>query len=244
LGIIATTRTPFFRGPSQQATSTYAIPVGEWTHLAVTSNGTQAVFYMNGVPQTISSPVTLGTSSNEMRIGRGNADAGSGKIDELRLWNVVRTPAEILANMCVKWIPNSTTGLKGKWHMDSTFVDSVSGWNGTAVGNVGFDTAMNCVVTGIKNVQTEIPQDFQLYQNYPNPFNPVTTIKFTIPKSSYVEMKLYDINGREVTTLVSDPYQAGTYLIDFNASHLSSGVYFYKIVAGDFTATKKMLLIK
>ena len=244
LGIIGTTATPFFRGPATQATSTYVIPAGVWTHVAVTSNGTQAVFYMNGVPQTIATAVTLGSSANEMRIGRGNADAGSGKLDEIRVWSTVRTPAEILANMCVKYIPPSTTGLKAIWHMDSTFVDSVNGWNGTAIGTVGFDTANNCMMTGIKNVGTEVPKDFLLYQNYPNPFNPTTTIKFSIIKSAYVELKVYDITGKEVSTLVSDPYLAGTYQVDFNASNLSSGIYFYRLVAGDFSMTKKMILIK
>jgi hypothetical protein len=244
LGIIGTTATPFFRGPATQATSTYVIPTDVWTHVAVTSNGTQAVFYMNGVPQTITTAVTLGATANEMRIGRGNSDPGSGKLDEIRVWSTVRTPAEILANMCVKYIPPSTTGLKAIWHMDSTFVDSVNGWNGTAVGTVGFDTANNCMVTGIKNVGTEVPKDFLLYQNYPNPFNPTTTIKFAITKSAYVELKVYDITGKEVSTLVSDPYLAGTYQVEFNASNLSSGIYFYRLVAGDFSMTKKMILIK
>jgi hypothetical protein len=199
---------------------------------------------MNGVPQTITTAVTLGATANEMRIGRGNSDPGSGKLDEIRVWSTVRTPAEILANMCVKYIPPSTTGLKAIWHMDSTFVDSVNGWNGTAVGTVGFDTANNCMVTGIKNVGTEVPKDFLLYQNYPNPFNPTTTIKFAITKSAYVELKVYDITGKEVSTLVSDPYLAGTYQVEFNASNLSSGIYFYRLVAGDFSMTKKMILIK
>jgi hypothetical protein len=123
-------------------------------------------------------------------------------------------------------------------------VDSVNGWNGTILGNVGYDTVTWCPITGIQQTGTEVPMKYGLEQNYPNPFNPSTTIKFSIPKGGYVEMKLYDILGREVATLVSDPFTAGTYSVEFDASMLSSGVYFYKITAGDFTDTKKMVLIK
>ena len=246
LGVNSSTANPFFRAMGTVVIgNSINIPVNVWTHLAVTSNGSTVIFYVNGVAaQTIPTACTLGSSTNVMRIGRGGNDPGSGKLDEVRLWSVTRTPTEIFDNMCIKWIPNSTTGLKGKWHLDSTFVDSVSGWNGSAMGNVGFDTAMNCVVTNISNNQNEVPGEFKLYQNYPNPFNPTTTIKFSIPKDAYVEMKLYDIIGREVATLISDPYRAGVYLLDFNASRLTSGIYFYQIIAGDFKDTKKMVLLK
>jgi hypothetical protein len=156
----------------------------------------------------------------------------------------VRTDAEISSQMCNKWISNSSTGLIGKWHLDSNLVDSIHGWNGTISGNVGYDTVTWCPITGIQQISTTVPKDYVLEQNYPNPFNPTTTIKFSIPKEGYVEMKLFDVTGREVATLVSDPFKAGTYEIDFDGTKLSSGVYFYKVVVGDFTATKKMVLIK
>jgi hypothetical protein len=245
LGINASTSLPFFRAQGTVVTGTVPIPAGVWTHVAVTSNGTQAIFYVNGVAGSpVAGTLTAGTSTNEIRIGRGNADAGSGKIDEVRLWSVVRTPSEIASNMCVKWIPNSTTGLKAKWHFDSTYVDSVSGWNGTPMGTVTFDTANNCTTTGITNLQNEIPKEFSLYQNFPNPFNPNTTITFAIPKAAYVELVIYDITGKEIKTLVSDPYQAGTYKVTFNGYNLASGVYFYRITAGEFRDIKKMVLIK
>jgi hypothetical protein len=92
--------------------------------------------------------------------------------------------------------------------------------------------------------QNGIPRVYSLGQNYPNPFNPTTTIKFEIPKSGLVKLVVFDILGREVTTLVNDFKQAGNYNISFDASSLASGVYFYKIEANDFVQTKKMLLIK
>jgi hypothetical protein len=91
--------------------------------------------------------------------------------------------------------------------------------------------------------QTNQPLTFNLEQNYPNPFNPTTTIKFSIPKQSYVTLKVYDILGREVATLINEEKLAGNYEVKFN-KQLSSGIYFYQLKAGNFTATKKLLLLK
>ncbi len=97
---------------------------------------------------------------------------------------------------------------------------------------------------GVHNPNSDVPKEFSLMQNFPNPFNPSTVIQFSVPKSSYVSLKVYDMLGREVKTLVNETKQAGTYAYNFNASNLPSGVYLYKIVAGDYTATKKMILVK
>lgn len=88
------------------------------------------------------------------------------------------------------------------------------------------------------------PTALFLSQNFPNPFNPVTTIKYTIPTTSYVTLKVYDILGREVATLVKEEKGAGSYTVQFDASHISSGVYFYKLQAGNYTAVRKLLLVK
>lgn len=89
-----------------------------------------------------------------------------------------------------------------------------------------------------------LPEKFTLSQNYPNPFNPTTNIKYQIADNSFVTLKIFDVIGREVKTLVNETKTPGSYSVDFNASDLSSGVYFYKIQAGDFSETKKMMLIK
>ena len=98
--------------------------------------------------------------------------------------------------------------------------------------------------TGINNNNNEIPNAYRLEQNYPNPFNPVTNIAFSIPKAGNVKLIVYDMLGREVVALVNEFKQSGNYSVDFDASNLSSGVYLYKIEAGDFKDTKKMMLIK
>ncbi len=89
-----------------------------------------------------------------------------------------------------------------------------------------------------------VPGEFQLQQNYPNPFNPTTTIEFALPKQSNVTLKLFDILGREVATLVDDELESGVHKINFDAQDLASGIYFYRIHAEGFLKTKKLMLLK
>lgn len=103
--------------------------------------------------------------------------------------------------------------------------------------------ADECLV-GITTNYEKIPTSFSLFQNYPNPFNPVTKIKFALPHTSYVTIKVYNNLGEEITTLLGTTEPAGTYSVDFNGENLGSGIYFYKIIAGDFTETRKMVLVK
>jgi hypothetical protein len=88
------------------------------------------------------------------------------------------------------------------------------------------------------------PIMFGLYQNYPNPFNPVTTISFQLPNRSFVSLKVYDVLGNEVKTLIEKEKSAGQYEIEFDGNELTSGIYFYQLIAGDYTETKKMVLLK
>ncbi len=89
-----------------------------------------------------------------------------------------------------------------------------------------------------------IPKYYMLFQNYPNPFNPATTIKYSIPNSNMVSIKVFDILGKEVTTLVKEQQNSGQHEVTFNAEKLSSGTYFYQLKCGEFTETKKLLLLK
>ena len=114
------------------------------------------------------------------------------------------------------------------------------------VGNSGINAYFDAehLVTGIQNVSNEVPSGFKLEQNYPNPFNPQTNIRFSILKSGLVTLRVFDITGKEVAVLVNQNLNSGTYNYDFEASLLSSGVYFYRISAGDFSEVKKMVLLK
>lgn len=100
------------------------------------------------------------------------------------------------------------------------------------------------VVTSVELTDDQIPNDFTLKQNYPNPFNPSTKIKFSVPQSSFVTIKVYSILGKEITTLISEKKAIGSYEVDFNAKNLPSGVYFYKLQAGSFIESKKMILLR
>jgi hypothetical protein len=102
-----------------------------------------------------------------------------------------------------------------------------------------FNTSPN----GIGNTGNT-PIIYSLSQNFPNPFNPVTRISYSIPKAGFVKIAVYDLLGREVETLVNEERQAGEFMMDFNGETLSSGIYYYKMEAGEFTSIKKMVLIK
>lgn len=111
----------------------------------------------------------------------------------------------------------------------------------------GYSTHTGLAITttlGVVPISGNIPSAYLLKQNYPNPFNPATEIHFGIPKTGFVSLVLYDMLGREVRQLVSEELQAGEYSYTFNASSLPSGVYMYVLRAGDFSETKKMMLIK
>ena len=90
----------------------------------------------------------------------------------------------------------------------------------------------------------EAPTKFKLAQNYPNPFNPSTSIKYAISSRQFVSLKVYDVLGNEVATLVNEIKKPGYYEVNFNASNLASGVYFYRLASGSFVSTRKMLLLK
>jgi photosystem II stability/assembly factor-like uncharacterized protein len=99
-------------------------------------------------------------------------------------------------------------------------------------------------ITGTEADRKKVPEIFELFQNYPNPFNPSTTIKYSIPELSFVTIKIYDVLGSEVAVLVNEEKSEGSYELNWNASNISSGVYFYQLKAGEFLQTKKMILLR
>jgi hypothetical protein len=113
---------------------------------------------------------------------------------------------------------------------------------GTNLGQLCCLQVPACTITNIPGLET--PVNYALSQNYPNPFNPTTKINYSMPKQALVTIKVYDMLGKEVATLVNEVKTAGNYTVEFNGANLSSGVYFYKISAGDFSSVKRMTLIK
>ena len=113
-------------------------------------------------------------------------------------------------------------------------------WIGTAGGLAEYNPNQ---IIGIKNENENVPQSFRLYQNYPNPFNPTTTIRYDIPRDGMVSVKIYDILGREVYS-INEFRATGHYEMKFDGTNYASGLYFYRLEAGSFIQTKKMVLVK
>jgi len=130
------------------------------------------------------------------------------------------------------------------------FINETTGWLTGGYGTLLKTTNSGGLLVGISGNNGITPYHFFLSQNYPNPFNPVTNIKFDIPKSGFVKLTVYDLLGREITRLVYEQMQPGSYNVDWDASNYPSGVYFYKIIVGDntknggYTESKKMVLVK
>ena len=125
---------------------------------------------------------------------------------------------------------------------DTLFSSDSSSYNGAAPDMGAIESNYNA--TALENIVNAVPQDFELMQNYPNPFNPVTTIRYKLAENAHVNLTVYDIQGRRVKTLVDAQQNAGSYSIQFKVPNLASGVYIYKITAGNFTKIKKMILVR
>jgi hypothetical protein len=139
------------------------------------------------------------------------------------------------------WFSQSVPSIIGLYSVFFSNVETgyICGKNGVVL-----KTTNGGNLTGINLIVVEMPFNFSLSQNYPNPFNPQTRIKFAVPKASFTKLIIYDLLGREVATLVNEELKPGTYEADWDGSNYSSGVYFYKIISGDFVETKKMVLMK
>jgi len=144
------------------------------------------------------------------------------------------------------WATMTTDGMTDIYHMefftDATTDDIIA--YGYAVTRDGRVLKVNDVVLSVELTSTAAPADFVLRQNYPNPFNPNTTITFGVPVKANVVLKVFNSLGEEVSQLVNEEKSAGTYEVEFNGKDLTSGIYFYRIQAGDFVETKKMILMK
>lgn len=141
------------------------------------------------------------------------------------------------------------TGNRGdNWTTEATFNDELWGFacNSAYLYAVGQNGSIYRTVNpvGIIPIGTTVPSEYVLSQNYPNPFNPTTNIEFLIPKNGVVKLQVFDMMGREVSTLVDQNLVAGKYKVDFNGSNLSSGTYFYKLTAEGYREVKKMVLMK
>jgi hypothetical protein len=236
------------------------VPLHQYTHIAATYDASAGIarIYINGVFDTskiVGSSVSNSTGNLYFGFNPVRSDFVApfkGIIDEVRIWNIARTESEIQSTMNQS-LNGNETGLIGYWKFDegtgTITSDATSNQNNGTISGATW-------VPGPTPVENENnftqPDQFSLQQNYPNPFNPSTKIKYTIPsvvtsetkQFQLVSLKVYDVLGDQVATLVEAEQPAGRYEVEFNASQLSSGIYFYKLQTSSFVETKKMILIK
>lgn len=138
---------------------------------------------------------------------------------------------------------NDNENILGADHFISLTTTLLSATVENVFGTMGTHKLIN-VVTDVEKLNTEIPVDYILEQNYPNPFNPSTSIRFSIPEAGFVSLKVFNLLGEEVASLLNEEKLAGNYEVSFKVSDLSSGIYFYSISSNNFTQTKKMIILK
>jgi endo-beta-N-acetylglucosaminidase D len=251
-----------------------SIQQNQWQHVAATYDGTSMKIYVDGELVAQSNiTLTIGNANNsDLLVGESPGFPGrvfNGKIDEVRIWNVARTQSQIQRTrntvLTPEYYSTPDSGLVGYWRLDEgtgqTAVDlSVFSNNAILGSSINPDVndptwvQANILIVNVNDeeINSVIPTNFSLSQNYPNPFNPTTNIKFSLPsviasgtkQSQMVTIKVYDILGSEIETLINEEKTAGTYEVQFDGSKLASGIYFYKLQAGSFVESKKMILIK
>lgn len=249
---------------------TYSIPVEKDTFYYVQSysnyflpgyyneNGSASVFWQNA------DSVFIGTNIfNRNLYLRQDLSYGGGSV----LGNIILPPTEVTGfdgiTLVARSVNNGNMYTYNFGKEDATFrVDNLPFGDYELIAQrVGLPNAISqpftidsintsisgvTVTFGTTDIQDEILQleNYVLFQNYPNPFNPVTTISYSIPEAGMVSLKIYDLLGKEVASLVDDYLQPGVHSIEFRADKFSSGIYFYKLNAGNFSETKKLVLIK
>jgi hypothetical protein len=229
--------------------------------MAAVWDGNEMILYLDGVlfagPEAANIPpwnsnVAIGIGSR-----RGQTSFLTGNIDELRVWNKPLSLDQILYNMndtlSIEYYSTLDSGLIAYWRFDEL--------EDLGVGNAGVDDVRDFSInsvhadlegdasltsSGVMNIgdRSSSIREYRLEQNFPNPFNPSTKIKYSVPQQSQVKIKVFDILGNEIETLVNEEKPVGTYKLTWYAENLPSGIYFYQLQAGDFIQTKKMVLMK
>ncbi|MHB8580490.1 MAG: LamG-like jellyroll fold domain-containing protein [Ignavibacteriaceae bacterium] len=232
---------------------TVSLITNQWYYVAAcwdSATGVARLFINGKIDTTYTNQVQqLNGQDGDLGFG-GDADGNDkfvmGSLDEIRISDIVRYDTTF-APPTMPFKPDKYT--VALYHMDegSGITTKDASGNGNDALLMGGYTWFQSDVptpTGIKEIHSIMPQKFILTQNYPNPFNPTTQIQYSIPKTNFVSLKVYNQLGEEIATLISKVQQPGTYRVTFNGNKLSSGVYFYFLRAGSFSQSKKLILMK
>ncbi len=220
----------------------------QWHHLAGVYDGTTQSLYIDGIlNESIALSESIPIIDSHVLIGAtdmGNSNYGRnylGYIDEVRIWNLGRSQEDIESSMNTILIGNEN-GLVGYWNFDDgeTTDKTSNGNNGTMYGNVEIVT----ISTDVKENKHHIPDGFYLFDNYPNPFNPSTKIKYNLSKSGYVKLSIFNLSGQELELLENGFQEAGEHQRTWEPKGLPSGMFFYRLQAGKFSETKKLIFQK
>ena len=158
----------------------------------------------------------------------------------------IRGPAQSTipwSAISIGFVVSSSPTTVVKSAVGQTVLGTMQGTNTIIESGFLADTLLRTFVTFVAE-RGGLPKEYALQQNYPNPFNPTTTIRFELPRASQVSLKVYNVLGQEVVTLVDEEKPAGIYDVQFSAMSLSSGMYLYRLRAGDFVATKRLMLLR
>ncbi len=255
---LATTHELWQYPPVKNSTPENSIIPGEWQHIAATYNAPlkEVKIFINGFEQSLEiegevldslddnswADITIG---NNLYLGR----SFNGAVDEVRVWNLARSGEDILRSMN-NTLYGSEEGLILYLPLNEGSGDEVSDYSvfnhTTIIQNTSWVNGVTGIITSTESEFeiNNLPDSYTLYQNYPNPFNPVTKIQYSVPQTSLVSLAVYDILGRKVIQLVNQEKLAGNYSIEFDASNFGSGIYIYRMQAGDYIKTHKAVLLK
>ena len=238
----------------RDSTNFISAPTSGKLNYSLATGGTSAL-YLNKEIQISGSPEKLSIQvygdgkkhwlrgefkDNDNEVFLINFTSGDPGIDWVNMWKYIEVN---LSDAVPSWInPNAFLTFPIKWTR-TYLVETNDTKKDNGVINLD-DFRAHFISTGIEEGTNEIPTEFLLSQNYPNPFNNSCAIKYSIPKSSQVTIKIFNTLGEEIETLVKEEKSVGTYEVNWNAVNLPSGVYFYQIKAGDFVQTRKMILLK
>jgi len=226
------------RGLVSSGDSTYALTVGRGVSLLRSSS---FAFLQFNSPAFSFDTVNVG-QSKDIQVAFTNSGTDTLKVSAVTSRGGPFSPQQATTTVN----PQQSSGITVRFTPSSTGAFAAT----IKIASNSSHSPDSAVVFGIAVSATSVrssdilPRKYVLDQNYPNPFNPTTTIRFSIVKLSIVDLKIYDLLGREVETLVDGPMEAGTHEVTFDATRFASGIYFYRLKAGSFTATKKLVLIK